>query len=77
MKYSGLIASEGPDAVYRGKNSDLRFWKGAAQPLSELAFDFLRHPHDREHFSVTQAHLQIFRACGQGGSLHSTMWMGT
>ena len=38
---------------------------GTAQlsPLSERAFDFLRHPHDGEHFSVAQGDLQIF----QGG----------
>jgi hypothetical protein len=43
------------------------FLKGAAQlsaSLSELTFDFLRHPRDWEHFSVTQRHLQI----SQGGT---------
>jgi len=37
--------------------------KGVAQPspsLLEVAFDFLRHSYDGEHFSVTQRDLQIF-----------------
>ena len=43
-----------------------RFLKGAARlspSLSELAFEFLRHSYDGEHFTVSQRDVQIF----QGG----------
>jgi hypothetical protein len=47
--------------AYSASGAPFGFLKGAAQPLSEFAFDFLGHPHDWEHFTVAKRHLQIFQ----------------